>query len=63
MQAAYRNVGDILPVYQLSTEDVALNEVVADDVGKWVFLIQGCLMGFYDTQEECQDRVRQLMND
>lgn len=64
MNATYRNVGDTLPVYQLSSEDVARSSTLEEgDVGKWVFLIQGCLMGFYDTLEECQDRVRQLMTD
>jgi hypothetical protein len=64
MQATYRNVGDTLPVYKLSTEDVARStSLEAADVSKWGFLIQGSLMGFYDTQEECQDRVRQLMTD
>jgi hypothetical protein len=64
MQATYRNVGDTLPVYKLSTEDVARSTTLEEaDVGKWVFLIQGCLMGFFENEQDCRDRVRQLMTD
>ena len=64
MTTTYRNTGDKLPIYQLSTEDVARSSTLEEaDVGKWVFVIQGCLMGFFDTAAACQDRVNQLMTD
>ena len=64
MTTTYRNTGDTLPIYQLSSEDVARSSTLEEsDIGKWVFVMKGCLMGFFDTLEECQDRVNQLMTD
>jgi hypothetical protein len=60
---ANRNVGDSLPVVQI-TDDVARSSTMdAADIGTWCFIMNGCLMGFFETEAACRDRVNQLMTD
>jgi len=61
---AYRNVGDTLPVVQISADDVARSSTMDEtDIGTWCFIMNGCLMGFFGSEEACRDRVNQLMTD
>ena len=40
-------------VYQLTEEEASrFSSLSNEDVGKWVFLVNGCLHGFYDTKVE-----------
>ena len=61
---AYRNVGDSLPVVQITADDVARSSTMdTTDIGTWCFIMNGCLMGFFETEAACRDRVNQLMTD
>lgn len=61
---AYRNVGDTLPVVQISADDVARSSTMDEsDIGTWCFIMNGCLMGFFGSEADCRDRVNQLMSD
>ena len=61
---AYRNVGDSLPVVQISADDVSRSSTMdASDIGTWCFIMNSCLMGFFETEDACRDRVNQLMTD
>lgn len=60
----YRNVGDTLTIVQVTEAHVARSSTLGpEDVGTWCWIIRGCLMGFFPTREECQDRVDDLMSD
>ena len=61
----YRNVDDTLDITQISEKEIAnpWRHLKSEDMGKWCFDIGGIYYGFFDTREECQDRVNQLMTD
>ena len=60
----YKTPATTLPVFQLTGEDVARSSTLdPEDVGKWCFLMNGCIMGFFDSHEECTDRVANLLAD
>ena len=61
---AYRNVGDSLPVVQITADDVARSSTMdTTDIGTWCFIMNGCRMGFFEAEAACRDRVNQLMTD
>jgi hypothetical protein len=46
------------PIYQLSQEDVDRSSTLdPSDVGKWVWIMSGCICGFTDTREEAVDML------
>lgn len=60
----YKTPDTTLPVFQLTEEDVVRSSTLdPEDVGKWCFLMNGCIMGFFDSREECADRVANLLAD
>jgi hypothetical protein len=60
----YRNVGDTLPITQIHEDDLVRSaKLDRDDIGKWCFIMCGTYQGFYDSLQEAQDRVNQLMTD
>lgn len=47
-----------LQLVQLTEEDVKHSSTLdPEDAGKWCFIVQGCLMGFFDTREEAETRL------
>lgn len=45
-------------IYQLTIDDVARSSTLDDrDVGKWVWVANGCIQGFTDTREEAADMI------
>ena len=61
----YRNVDDTLDILQIDEKELSgkAHCLKQEDLGKWVFNLGGLYYGFYDTRQECQDRVNQLMCD
>jgi len=61
----YRNADDTLDITQISEKEIAnpWRHLKPEDMGKWCFDLGGIYYGFFDTWEECQDRVNQLMTD
>lgn len=46
------------PIYQLTQDDVIRSSTLDDsDVGKWVWVAGGCIMGFTATREEAVDML------
>lgn len=46
------------PIYQLAQEDVFRSSTLDDsDVGKWVWVANGCIQGFTDTHTEAVDML------
>lgn len=46
------------PIYQLTQEDVDRSSTLdPSDVGKWVWVMNGCICGFTDTREEAEDML------
>lgn len=46
------------PIYQLAQEDVLRSSTLDDcDIGKWVWVMDGCICGFTDTREEALDML------
>ena len=47
-----------LQLVQLTEEDVRRSSTLdPEDAGKWCFIVQGCIMGFFDTREEAETRL------
>ena len=45
-------------IYQLAEGDLARSSTLEDcDLGKWVWVANGCLMGFTDTRTEAEDML------
>jgi len=45
-------------IYQLTTDDIIRSSTLDDrDIGKWVWVANGCLMGFTDTRTEAVDML------
>jgi hypothetical protein len=46
------------PIYQLTEDDIIRSSTLDDsDVGKWVWVMNGCICGFTDTREEAEDML------
>jgi len=42
-------------IFQLTEEDVERSSTLEpEDIGKWCYLINGCIMGFHNTKEEAE---------
>ena len=46
------------PIHQLTEDDITRSSTLDDrDIGKWVWVSNGCLMGFTDTHDEAVDML------
>lgn len=44
-----------MKVFQLTQEDIDRSSTLDDkDLGKWCYIIRGCIEGFHDTREEAE---------
>jgi hypothetical protein len=61
----YRNANDSLDIVQISEKEIAnpWRHLKPEDMGKWCFDLGGLFYGFFDSKEECQDRVNQVLSD
>lgn len=49
-------------IHQLTADDIARSSTLEpEDVGKWVWVANGCLQGFADSHEEAQDMLSRLL--
>jgi len=45
-------------IYQLTEDDLGRSSTLEDcDLGKWVWVMNGCICGFTDTREEAEDML------
>lgn len=45
-------------IFQVSAEDIERSSTLeAEDLGKWCFTMNGCVMGFFDTRDEAEDAL------
>ncbi|NBW06402.1 MAG: hypothetical protein EBR82_00060 [Caulobacteraceae bacterium] len=45
-------------IFQVSPEDVTRSSTLdKNDIGKWCFTANGCVMGFFDTRDEAEDAL------
>ena len=48
--------------FQITKEDVERNDWDKEDVGRWAYLVQGCVM-FCNTEQEARDGYNRLKTD
>jgi hypothetical protein len=50
-----------MDIFQLTQADIDRSSTLdADDVGKWCFLVRGCLFGFFPTREEALAKLESV---
>lgn len=51
-------------VFQLTEEQVERSSTLeVSDVGKWCFVLKGCIQGFKDTAEEAEQLLKYVQED
>lgn len=50
----------VFQIHQISADDVSRHNLEANDEGRYVFVLHGCLMGFTTTREEAENLVARL---
>jgi hypothetical protein len=50
-------------VFQLTSYDIERSSTIElEDLGKWCYVSNGCISGFYDTKEGLMERLREVLN-
>jgi hypothetical protein len=50
-------------IFQLTQEDVDRSStLVPSDIGKWCYVNQGCIEGFFDTFKQAMDSYEAVFN-
>jgi hypothetical protein len=60
----YKTPDTQLPIVQITKEMVDASRCLAAyNVGEWCFVLNGRLLGYFSTREECEERVANLLAD
>lgn len=48
-------------IFQIDEQDVQyIRSLTYEDIGKWCYVLCGCIEGFYATREEAEQRINAI---